>query len=369
MPCYHPLSAYKPKSGRLVFDERKLVLPRFHYEKVKVRCGQCIGCRIDRSRSWALRCVHEASLWSRNCFITLTYNNKHVDSRMSLNKRDFQLFMKRLRKHNSGFEPEAASVCPTVVEDELGRPSNRSRYGRPGGDCADRKRFAADMASESLTACALSGRPGPDAKRNYPIRYFHCGEYGIGLGRPHHHACLFNFDFDDRLFLQEKDGVRLYTSAKLQRLWSKSKDDPIGFVTVGDVTFESAAYIARYICKKVNGKKAEAHYARVDFETGEMYSILPEFCSMSRRPGIGRAWFEKYKDDLYSKDFVTNKGRKFRAPAYYDKLYGSFDSVDFENIKLERKANAKMNEKSEFKLLCAEKNMESKVKFLGRALK
>lgn len=94
MACYRPLQAYRTASGEIVFDHRKadadLTLP----------CGSCIGCRVDRARSWSLRCVHEASLHKLNCFVTLTYSDRNLPPGGSLRYRDFQLFMKRLRKRS-----------------------------------------------------------------------------------------------------------------------------------------------------------------------------------------------------------------------------------------------------------------------------
>lgn len=92
MACYRPLAAYKTASGDVTFDRRQgdteLTLP----------CGACVGCRVARARSWSLRCVHEASLHKQNCFVTLTYSEDQLPAGGSLRYRDFQLFMKRLRK-------------------------------------------------------------------------------------------------------------------------------------------------------------------------------------------------------------------------------------------------------------------------------
>ena len=103
MPCYHPLTAYYARkendSGKrsLVFDV-SLALADV---PVQIPCGRCIGCRLDRSLSWALRCVHEASLHDQNCFVTLTFNDSSLPSDASLKVADFQNFMKRLRQEVS----------------------------------------------------------------------------------------------------------------------------------------------------------------------------------------------------------------------------------------------------------------------------
>ncbi len=278
MPCYHPLTAYRSKNGRdpktgkwpIVFN----INDGYRDMEVKVPCGQCIGCRLEKSRQWAIRCIHEASLYDKNCFITLTFDDEHLDPNKSLNKRDFQLFMKRLRK----------------------------RFGEG-------------------------------------IRFFHCGEYGTLNKRPHHHACLFNFDFPDKKLWRVNNGVPLYRSAELERLW------PYGYSTVGEVTFESAAYVARYVLKKVNGEKAFMHYAIVDEETGEYFGQRqPEYTTMSRRPGIGRGWFEKYKGDVYPHDYVViRKGIKCRPPQYYDRIYDLTDPEEFSIIKARRRYKARQN--------------------------
>lgn len=80
-------------------------------EHILIPCGQCIGCRLSYSREWANRLMCELQYHKKACFITLTYNDANVPRReyvdmetgeiclsLTLQKRDFQLFMKRLRK-------------------------------------------------------------------------------------------------------------------------------------------------------------------------------------------------------------------------------------------------------------------------------
>ena len=152
-------------------------------EPCTIPCGKCIGCRLAHSRQWAVRCVHEASLHERNCFLTLTFDDAHLPVSGSVSVRDVQLFLKRLRK-------------------------------------------------------ALS-------YQNIKIRFFACGEYGDKNLRPHYHLILFNYDFsDDRQLLRQTPYGPLYISDFLFRLW------PYGFHTIGNVTFKSCAYVARYVTKK-----------------------------------------------------------------------------------------------------------------------
>ena len=125
---------------------------------IEIACGQCIGCRMRRASDWSLRVMHEASLWPVNCFVTLTYGRDKLPPNGSLDHRDFQLFVKRVRKFY----------------------------------------------------------------KNKTVRFYMCGEYGPLNQRPHYHACMFNVDFrDDRVPSgKSASGQLFYTSATLERLWS-----------------------------------------------------------------------------------------------------------------------------------------------------
>lgn len=297
MPCYHPLTAYQAATGDVVFYEsrrhdivRTLTLP----------CGQCVGCRLERSRQWAIRCLHEASLYKQNCFITLTYSNEHLPSNMSLDYRDFQLFMKRLRK----------------------------KFGTK-------------------------------------IRFYMAGEYGENFGRPHFHACLFNFDFQDKvLWKRTTVGSRIFRSRDLEELW------PYGFSSIGEVTFESAAYVARYIMKKVTGKQAGEHYEYVCEKTGEITNRTPEFNHMSLKPGIGAKWLEKYHTDVYPNDYVVIRGKKVKPPKYYDKKWAKEYPIEFDMIQFERESKAKENYLENFddRLKVREQVAAARLSFLKRRL-
>ena len=145
------------------------------------------------------------------------------------------------------------------------------------------------------------------------VRFYGAGEYGEKMNRPHYHVILFGFEFPDKEFHHVSDpkkknrfstsGVhRVYTSEFLSTIWTK------GLHTIGEVTLESAGYTARYIGKRIGGEKAKDHYKGLE----------PEFALMSRRPGVGRSWIEKYLYDLYPKDYLLINGRKYPAPRYFD---------------------------------------------------
>lgn len=166
------------------------------------------------------------------------------------------------------------------------------------------------------------------------VRFYMGGEYGDENGRPHFHAILFGVFFRDRKFhMYSPSGAPLYTSAELSRLW------PFGFVTVGDVTFESAAYVARYVMKKVNGDAAFEHYKRVTSD-GEVIWLKPEFNKMSLKPGIGAPWFEKYGKQVFPRDEVVVGGRKMGVPRYYDQLLDRIDPEGFDYVRIDREIRA-----------------------------
>jgi len=127
--------------------------------------------------------------------------------------------------------------------------------------------------------------------------------------------------------------VKIFTSKLLTDTWG------LGHCTVGAVTFESAAYVARYITKKITGSMAEDHYKHVT-RYGELVDLKPEYISMSRRPGIGSAWLTKYKTDVYPSDHVIINNRKIKPPKFYDKMYKNHHPQSFHDIQIEREYDA-----------------------------
>ena len=265
MPCSNPMYAvrvgdqYKfvgavqgdPIAKRkYMFDssERFIILP----------CGQCAACRLEKSRSWAIRCELEKQMHDESCFITLTYDDEHLPRDLSLHKEDLTNFFKRLRKNEK-----------------------------------------------------------------IKFRYYACGEYGDTNFRPHFHIILYGWRPDDLVQVGMSGQFPLYSSEKIAKAWQFR-----GFNWIGEVTFESAAYVARYVMKKITGPAAEDHYA----------GRLPEYTVMSRRPGIGHDWLLKYDQDVYPNDFVVNRnGVKSKPPRFFDNLYAQlYGQGALEEIKSER---------------------------------
>lgn len=187
------------------------------------------------------------------------------------------------------------------------------------------------------------------------IRFLLCGEYGKNLTRPHYHICLFNHNFNDRrLHTTNHCGNDLYTSDQLSDLW------PLGYNLIGDITFKSAAYVARYVTKKITGALAADHYKHLN----------PEFLRMSRRPGLGKDWYEKYKKEVFPDDFVILDGRKMPVPKFYD------DQLLIENPDLHAQvvkrrklyANKKPEEQTQKRLFTRETCKIAQVEQLKRSL-
>lgn len=290
MACVLPLRGYiarkKNESGKrsIVFNSKL----GFTDQRVSLACGRCIGCRLERSRQWAIRCVHEASLWDVNMFVTLTFSDEAVNKSGSLVKEDFVLFMKRLRKFITQYEFDSGVGEYVKRKVKISKAQVRFYHCGEYGEVCARCNF-------SRVRCS-------------------CSVFASSLGRPHHHALLFGFDFQDKVLWKVTDGIKLFRSAKLEQLW------PYGFASIGEVTFESAAYVARYVVKKITGKPAAAHYG----------GRLPEYTTMSRRPGIGKAWFDKYRSDVFPSDEVVIRGGvKCRVPRYYSRCFSLTNPEDY----------------------------------------
>ncbi len=266
MACFFPITGYRTPAGKVTFKQKE-----GYYDKpVTIACGQCSGCRLERSRQWAVRCMHEAQMHKTNSFVTLTYDDEHLPPDGGLVLKHFQKFVRSLRRAGDSF------------------------------------------------------------------RYYHCGEYGDKHGRPHYHSILFGLDFPDQVYEETtQHDDKLYSSPKLSDHW------PHCISRVGAMTFRSAAYVARYCMKKMNGDQADEHYQTINTNTGEVHQVKPEYQTMSRRPGIGSTWFAKYSRDIFPSDECVVNGRVTRPPKFYDSQYELSDPAGLQRIKLNRVSQAR----------------------------
>ena len=308
MPCYYPLSAVKTEDGNIKFNPRS-----GEGDPMKLPCGQCMGCRIDRSRMWAVRCMHEASQFEKNCFITLTYAPEHLPKNGDLHYEHFQKFMKRLRKAN----------------------------------------------------------------QNANIRFYMCGEYGDEFKRPHFHAILFNYDFKDKYVHKvNHNGDTIYRSPHLESLWPFGHSS-VGTATETSAAYvaryvtQKATGRVQDINPKTGEPYREIYYRGTDPESGERVYVKPEFNKMSLKPGIGQHWFDKYYQDVYPSDSVRLRdGRRIKPPRYYDKKYDAIEPYEFEAIKQNRILNAlkHSDESSPERLAVKETVLMAKIQKLKRNL-
>ncbi len=348
LSCYHPLmgipKGVDPKSGKMQY----LIKPfpknwtgDEHMDGiVTIPCGKCTGCRLDYSRQWANRCMLEMQYHDVAWFVTLTYDNAHVPmswytdpntgeafQAMTLRKKDFQKFIKRLRKE-----------------------------------------FPNDK-----------------------IRYFAAGEYGDKHLRPHYHAIIYGLHLDDLVVTNDYDSgdFTYYTSQKLQKVWDSGLDNfgvmrydddskrcctssaTRGMTIIASVNWQTCAYVARYVMKKQKGPTSEVYSS---------HNIEPPFSLMSRKPGIGRQYYEDHPD-LYKYQSINisteEGGRKFRPPKYFDRLRlqdnpDEYESLrEFRRLAAQEKTTGKLAQTdNEYLAMLAveERNQEAVLKSLERKL-
>lgn len=306
MTCYHPLiryeyyEKYKCLDGHEAYKARVLKLDSGEeYEDMEERvrsglirqrqiipCGKCIGCRLEYSKEWATKGCLEAEYYTENWFLTITYDQDHL--------------------------PEAGTMIDPKTGEELGK--------NPFGT----------LKNEDMTLFIKRLRQYYERKYNHKgIRYMMCGEYGDQGQRPHYHAIMYNLPLHNIHFHQYNENHEtLWRCEELEEIWGK------GLIVAAEVNWNTCAYVARYITKKVGIPTQEKYY--------DCLGVNPEFFRMSRKPGIGRQYFEDHKNEIYNKDEIIikkyNGGQmKVKPPKYYDKLYDSINTKEFELLKAKRR--------------------------------
>lgn len=242
--------------------------------------------------------MHEASLYDRNSFLTLTYRDP---APLSLEVDHVQRFFKRWR--------------------ERIRPQK--------------------------------------------LRYFLGGEYtefkeetGSPGGRPHWHAIVFGVDFADRKECgKSPSGELLYRSAVLESLW------PYGFSSVGNVSFESAAYVARYSMKKLSGDGKHDYYDVIDPDSGEIFPRRKELMTCSK--GIGWNWLRLYWQDV-KRGRVVVRGHEANAPRYYMKKMRHLAVMDEVELERHQEAVKRFPDSSPERLAAREAVIKARVGLLKR---
>lgn len=278
MTCYHPIDAIQ-----FGFHGEVKIFPsgytpsnvdKFPFRQIKIPCGHCIGCRLDKSREWADRIMCELAYHDKACFITLTYDDKHLPDKRQFIDNDGVI-------HDSTHNP----LVKKHLQDFIKRLRDRFGYKK--------------------------------------VRYYAVGEYGEKNKRPHYHAIIFGVDFsDDRIVNFIRDGYIHYTS---KTLYDESNPDhsvwKYGLCDIAEVSWNDAAYVARYTTKKQYGDANKVY---------EIYNYEPEFSIMSLKPGIGKQYLLDHIDEYrkYGTLIVpTNNGTRIIKSNHY------FDSIAYPDKK------------------------------------
>lgn len=288
MSCYHPLVGFPSGAVNQETGKQKLVIRKEYLKNhtledvnknngILIPCGHCIGCRLDYSRKWADRMMLEMETEKKGIFLTLTYDDEH---------------------------------CPWSQFDEEGYPIFGTLVKKDFQDFM--KRFRKELA-----------------KKDLKCRFYASGEYGERFLRPHYHAIIFGIGLDDisdiKFYKRNNIGQNYYKSEKIREIWHN------GAICISNVSYETCAYVARYVMKKLSGEMKLSYAER---------NVIPEFSLMSRKPGIGAHYLEEHPEclDLTNINLSTPEGgRKIQIPEYYLHKLELQDKEKYDKIKEQRK--------------------------------
>lgn len=279
-------------------------------------CGRCLGCRLEYSKEWANRCSLEAKTTHDNWFITLTYDEEYI-----------QETFKPVIDKETGEYMQMANLVPEHITKFLKNLRRQEEYHH----------------------------------NNKEVRFYGCGEYGSINMRPHYHLIVFNLPLFDLVEEWRKDGFITYSSEYLSGIWKK------GFLTINEYSWETAAYTARYMLKKLKGREAIEQYQQCGLER--------EFSRCSRNPGIGYEYYRQHRDEIYRTDSVIIHGQTTKPPKYFDKMYQIEKPEEWRKIQ-EKRAEASREEMKnklfntsinyQDQLNVEREYREEKIKMLGR---
>lgn len=259
------------------------------YRKVdQIPCGRCIECRLAYTRQKANQMYAEyLSRNKENCyFLTLTYNDENLKEHETVNTETGEVF-------------HGISLCKEDVQ----KFWKRLRY----------------------------------YKSQDEISYVIAGEYGPASMRPHYHAIVYGLTIDSSkskyLGLSET-GSPMWTNSEIEKIWGN------GQVAIEKVTWDTCAYVARYIMKKQYGQNKIIY---------DCMGVIPEFIQQSNKRPIGKTYYEKHKEELYKTDefFVPGKQniKTNKPPMYFDKMLKAENEDLYNHIKIRRKTMGMMNSK------------------------
>jgi len=266
-----------PRTVGFKSDGKTISFSPKHYSKeyatFQIPCSKCRACRLEYARQTAIRCVHEASLYEKNVFLTLTYSEENLSSD-KLQYAHFQKFVKDLRTYR--YEQLLDQMFPRVIR-------------------AEQRRLWRELPKSRRD----------DLYETIRISVFCAGEYGDRKKRPHWHALIFNYRPSDGVHkYTSENGDKVESSQFLSQLW------PHGIIEYGTVSYDSASYCARYALKKLyHGKDGEHEYNPIS--------------RRSSANAIGKRWIEKNWQDVFNEGkLVFKKGDQYKTcgiPRYYEK--------------------------------------------------
>ena len=261
------------------------------YRYQAIPCGHCTACQLKYSAEWATRVMCECQQHENNYFITLTYDEINLPI------------------------PEGAN------------------YG--GNEYQNDGTWTGTLYPKDVDTFLNSLRKKFERINHKGLKYLYCGEYGERTRRPHYHMILMNCPLDLKQFYDfytDKTTKKIHWKSKeLDELWKK------GMIDIGEVEWNSAAYVARYCMKKISYEKDKTIY----YSQGK----LPEFVRMSRRPGIGAEYFNKNAKELIKTDKLIMKNfhgqtATYKPPKAWDRKMEKLYPEEWEKIKLSRQEAA-----------------------------
>ena len=312
MPCYKPMlatpSCISQKTGKVQYRFREKLesagqlaevvqLEDGNFYPVKaLPCGKCIGCRLDYSKEWAVRCSLELMDHdpSECYFVTLTYDDQHVPHHyyplIPYDELDWDQKFGYIRSHVHDDDRkidrwyELEKIDFTGLSVDLG--------------------VSLTLRPDDLQKFIKRVRRWQEYDYGKRIRFYACGEYGSRSARPHYHLIMYGLRLagpDNDTWRTVRNGNTLWQCKELEKYW------PFGNVVVGSVTFESCGYVARYMLKKKKGEYGEFY---------KTFNLVPEFTRMSLKPGIGEKYYDLNKYEIYKYDeifieiviFLSNTG-------------------------------------------------------------
>lgn len=316
MPCYHPKvriedltkwetaadgHKYHPAKifGKDLLDKQGYVYHRNNERYQLIPCRNCIGCRLDYSRQWANRGYLEMKYHKETWFVTLTYDDDHLPL------------------------PEEVTTKDGITYTDNGKWNT---------GILDKNHFTRFLHDIRQIYERETGKTG--------IKFMGCGEYGDPKKtfRPHYHFILYGIEFPTKTLYEPRfsEGNVYYRQKWIEQAWK------YGISNVSEANWQTIAYVARYITKKINGEGSEDQYAAA--------GKIKEFFRASR--GIGKQYYIDNKDKIYKTDKITvahgDQAITSTPPKYFDYL---LEKEDKEKSKKLKKKRIRLSENSFKKML------------------